>query len=232
MPTFQGVRFQPASDRSLLVCFGEEIRPDSHERVAKLLRILELEHIPGVRDFHPAYSSLLVTFDPLTLRHDDLEAALRERLEHKEGLRLPEPPRVEIPVSYGGEYGPDLNDVANLHGCTTDRIIELHSSTEYIVYFLGFVPGFAYLGEVPDALITPRLATPRRTVPPGSVGIAGRQTGVYPLPTPGGWRLIGRTPLAMFRADRGSRLAIGDRVRFVPISSDEFAALEKEQTRV
>jgi len=215
----------------LLVSFGEQITPECHERVTKLLRILELESIPGVRNFNPAYSSLLITFDALKLTHTELEAALRRHLERTEELRLPEPRKVEVPVCYGGEYGPDLHDVAALRGVTADRVVELHSSTEYVVYFLGFVPGFAYLGELADGLVTPRLATPRRSVAPGSVGIAGRQTGVYPLATPGGWRLIGRTPLAMFRPDSGSRLAIADRVRFVPISSEEFAALEKEQAK-
>jgi KipI family sensor histidine kinase inhibitor len=111
---------------------------------------------------------------------------------------------------------------------TAEQVIELHSSVEYQVYFLGFVPGFAYLGELPEGLVTPRLATPRRKVPAGSVGIAGNQTGVYPFATPGGWRLLGRTPLAMFRADRAelSLLSIGDRVKFVPISREEFVAAE------
>jgi len=116
-----------------------------------------------------------------------------------------------------------------MHGMTPAKVIELHSSTAYIVYFLGFVPGFAYLGELPQALATPRLATPRRRVPPGSVGIAGRQTGVYPIATPGGWRLLGRTPISMFRPDQNgfSLLSIGDRVRFTPISREQFAALER-----
>lgn len=231
MPTSQGVRFLPASDRALLISFGDEIAQESHERVARLLRLLELEPIPGVRNFHPAYSSLLITFDALRLTHAELEAVLHGHLERAKQLRLPEPRKVEIPVCYGGEYGPDLNDVVALRGAKAETIIELHAATEYVVYFLGFVPGFAYLGELPAELITPRLATPRRSVPPGSVGIAGRQTGVYPLPTPGGWRLIGRTPVTMFRPDSGSRLAIGDRVRFVPISGDRFAAMEKEQAR-
>ena len=231
MPTSQGVRFLPASDRALLISFGEQIGQDSHKRVTKLLHILKLEPIPSVHNFHPAYSSLLITFDALKLTHTELEAVLRRHLERTEELRLPKPRKVEIPVCYGGEHGPDLQDVAALHGITADRVVELHSSAEYVVYFLGFVPGFAYLGELADELVTPRLATPRRSVVPGSVGIAGRQTGVYPLPTPGGWRLIGRTPLAMFRPDSGSRLAIGDRVHFVPISGVEYAALEKEQAK-
>jgi inhibitor of KinA len=137
---------------------------------------------------------------------------------------------VEIPACYGGEFGPDLTEVCAIHGLTPAQAIELHASAEYLVYFSGFVPGFAYLGELPEALVTPRLAVPRRRVPAGSVGIAGNQTGVYPFATPGGWRLIGRTPVAMFRAEREgfSLLAIGDRVRFAPISAERFGALEKE----
>ncbi len=224
-----GARFQPASDRSLLVSFGEQITLESHLHVTRLLRWLELEPIAGIRNLHPAYCSLLVTFDALKLTHDELEAVLCGYLDRLEDLPLPDPRQVEIPVCYGGELGPDLNEVANLHGITPAQVIELHSSTTYVVYFLGFVPGFAYLGELPEMLATPRLPAPRRSVPPGSVGIAGNQTGVYPFATPGGWRLIGRTPVSMFKPNRSemSLLAIGDRVRFTPISNEQFAAPEK-----
>lgn len=227
-PLSDSVRFQPAGDQSLLVYFGETITLDSHQRVRQLLRLLELEPVPGVRNLHPAYCSLLVNFDALKLSHDELEAILRGYLARLEGVRLAEPRQMEIPVSYGGEFGPDLDDVAATCGVTPAQAIELHSSVTYVVYFLGFVPGFAYLGELPDALATSRLATPRRSVPPGSVGIAGKQTGVYPFATPGGWKLIGRTPIAMFRPDRTnmSFLSIGDRVRFTPISTTQFATLE------
>ena len=226
----ESARFQVASDQSLLVYFGHQITPQAHERVRRLLRLLELEPIAGIRNLHPAYCSLLVKFDALKLKHNELEAILRKYLERLEEVRLPEPRQVEIPVCYGGEYGPDLSDVAAMHGMTAAQAIEIHSSTSYLVYFLGFVPGFAYLGEVPEALVTPRLATPRRNVPAGSVGIAGSQTGVYPFATPGGWRLLGRTPTAMFRTDGNalSLLSIGDRVRFVPISREQFKALESK----
>jgi KipI family sensor histidine kinase inhibitor len=223
-----GVQFKLSSDQSLLVYFGHEITPQAHERVRRLLRLLELKPIAGVRNLHPAYCSLLVKFNALKLQHNELEAILREYLDQLEEVSLPEPRQVEIPVCYGGEHGPDLSDVAAMHGMTPAQAIELHASAEYLVYFLGFVPGFAYLGELPEALVTPRLATPRRRVPAGSVGIAGSQTGVYPFATPGGWRLLGRTPTAMFRTDREglSLLSIGDRVRFVPISRERFAPLE------
>jgi KipI family sensor histidine kinase inhibitor len=226
-PSIDGIRFQPASDRSLLVYLGERITLDAHQRVRRLLRLLELEPITGVRNLHPAYCSLLVNFDALKLNHHELEIILRRYLDRLEDVRLPEARELEIPVSYGGEFGPDLDEVASICGVAPARVIELHSSATYVVYFLGFVPGFAYLGELPDALATSRLATPRRNVPPGSVGIAGNQTGVYPFGTPGGWRLIGRTPISMFRPDARdmSFVSIGDRVRFTPISNGQFAAL-------
>jgi KipI family sensor histidine kinase inhibitor len=222
-------QFQPASDNSLLVSFGREISLDAHQHVAKLLRLLESEPITGIRNLHPAYCSVLIKFDALKLQHQELEVLLQPYLAQLEGVRLPEPRRLEIPVCYGGEHGPDLAEVSALHGLTPQQAIDLHTSATYVVYFLGFAPGFAYLGGLPDALVTPRLAKPRRSVPPGSVGIAGSQSGVYPFATPGGWRLLGRTPIAMFQPDRSamSLLSVGDRVRFMPISPDRFAALER-----
>ena len=229
MSAAEPARFQRASDQSLLIYFGQQITLGAHERVRKLLRLLESEPLAGIRNLHPAYCSVLVKFDPLKWRHEQLEEILTQYLGRLEDVTLPASRQVEIPVCYGAEYGPDLIDVSEMHGMTPAQVIELHSSTTYVVYFLGFVPGFAYLGELPQALVTPRLATPRRRVPPGSVGIAGRQTGVYPVATPGGWRLLGRTPIAMFRPDQEgfSLLSIGDRVRFTPISQEQFAALER-----
>lgn len=228
-PAADLARFQPASDQSLLVYFGRQITLEAHQQVMRLLRLLESEPVAGIRNLHPAYCSLLIQFDALKLGHDDLEAILRPYLDRLEDVHLPEPQRAEIPVCYGGEYGPDLNEVAAMHSMTPAQLIELHTSVAYEVYFLGFVPGFAYLGELPPALVTPRLAAPRRRVPAGSVGIAGSQTGVYPFATPGGWRLLGRTPIQMFQPNRGamSLLSIGDRVRFAPITQEQFAALEK-----
>jgi KipI family sensor histidine kinase inhibitor len=226
MPTTEGVHFKPASDRSLLVYFGREITIEAHQRVRRLLRLLQAEPIAGVKNLQPGYCSVLVDFDPLWMTHAELTARLGDCVTRMEALPLPEPRELEIPTCYGGEMGPDLEEVARLQGMTPERVVELHSSVTYTVYFLGFVPGFAYLGELPAALLTPRLATPRRSTPAGSVGIAENQTGVYPSATPGGWRLIGRTPVAMFRPDREnmSYLEIGDRVRFVPISAEQLTA--------
>lgn len=253
-----GVRFLPSSDQSLIVYFDEKISLEGHERVVKFLRLLEEKPVPVVRNLHPGYCSVLVKFDALGCTHAELETMLRGYLVQLEIVEIEADRLVEIPVCYGGEFGPDMADVCELHALTAEEIVERHCGVEYLVYFLGFVPGFAYLGrgwdrgaEIAAPLrgpaglrrsrpsvsqgkpglqgipFTPRLATPRRKVPVGSIGIAGEQTGVYPFVTPGGWRLIGRTPMEMFRAsDARSALAIGDRVRFVAISVERFAEME------
>jgi len=220
--------FRPASDNSLLIYFDQNISLAAHQRVAKLLRLLELRPISGIVNLHPAYCSVLVKFDALKLRHEELENRLAAYIVRLDEVSLPEPRHREIPVCYGGEYGPDLAEVCDIHNLSMQQAIDLHVSATYIVYFLGFVPGFAYLGGLPEALVTPRLPAPRRRVPPGSVAVAGHQSGVYPFATPGGWRLIGRTPLAMFRRDRAdvNFLAIGDQVHFTPISPEQFTAVQ------
>jgi KipI family sensor histidine kinase inhibitor len=223
------VRFRAASDQALLVYLGEEIGLPTHKHVVRLLRLLQHEPLPWIRNVQPAYCSLLVSFDACLVNHADVESTLRKYEQRAEKIKLPKSRRVEIPVCYGGEYGPDLGNVAAAHGLSAERVIELHASQIYHAYFLGFAPGFAYLGDLPAALATPRLANPRKKVPAGSVGIAGRQTAVYPFATPGGWNLLGRTPVAIFRVDREPMgiLNVGDEVQFRPITREEFADLEK-----
>jgi KipI family sensor histidine kinase inhibitor len=210
------IRFEYASDQSLMVYLGEEINLETHHRVLKLLRLLEAQPIPGVRNLHPAYNSMLIVFDPLDQEHSNIEHTVAGYIDQLDSIELPPPRVVEIPVDYDG---PDLADVAALHQITPRRVVELHSSAEYVAYFIGFVPGFAYLGGLPEELATPRLEKPRKRVPKGSVAIGGSHTGVYPFETPGGWRLIGRTPLEIFSPGRAelSVLRIGDLVRFRPL---------------
>jgi len=212
----------------MLVYFGEEIGLAAHEQVVKLLRVLQEKPLAWIRNLQPAYCSLLVTFDACAVDHVEVEATMRRYEQRAEKMRLPKPRTVEIHVCYGGEFGPDLDELAATHRLTPAKVIELHTSCNYHAYFLGFSPGFAYLGDLPAELATPRLATPRKKVPAGSVGIAGKQTAVYPFATPGGWRLIGRTPLALFRADREpmEMLSVGDRVRFRAITHEQFLAAE------
>jgi inhibitor of KinA len=211
------VTIRPASDRSLYLIFGEEISLDMHRAVARATRALE--GIRGIQNLHPGYASVLVDFDPRLFTHAEASALLRERLLAHEADRPPEPRHVEIPVVYGGEAGPDLGDVARHTGLSSERVIELHSAGEYFVYFVGFSTCFPYLGGLPPELATPRLPAPRKHVPVGSVAIGGPQAGIYPLVSPGGWRLIGRTSLRLFDPDAvpPPLLRMGDRVRFVPV---------------
>jgi KipI family sensor histidine kinase inhibitor len=211
------VTVRPASDRSLLFSFGDELSYDTHLAVARLTRCLE--GIRGILNLHPAYTSVLVDFDPRLRSHTQVEALVRERLASYADTPPPEPRRIEIPVHYGGDNGPDLGDVARHAGLTERRVVEFHAAAEYLVYFVGFATCFPYLGGLPPELATPRLAAPRRHVPEGSVAIGGAQAGIYPLASPGGWRLIGRTYLKLFdhSASPPPLLRMGDRVRFVPV---------------
>ena len=187
---------RPASDRALYVVFGEEISFAMHQAVARATRALL--GIRGLRNLHPGYASVLVDFDPRLLTHAQAAALIRESLARHESDPPPEPRHVEVPVIYGGESGPDLADVARHAGLSPERVVELHAAAEYFVYFVGFSTCFPYLGGLPPALATPRLSAPRKCVPAGSVAIGGPQAGVYPLSSPGGWRLIGRTRLRLF----------------------------------
>ena len=222
------MQFRAASDQAILVYLGEEIGQAAHERVVKLLRMLQQEPPRWIRNVQPAYCSLLVNFDLSLADHAEVEETIRSYEQRAEKQRAPKTRTIEIPVCYGGEFGTDLEEVAAAHGLKPEKVIELHSSETYRAYFLGFAPGFAYLGDVPAAIATPRLSSPRKKVPAGSIGIAGRQTAVYPMTTPGGWRVLGRTPLRVFRADRKPMglITIGDRVRFRPISGEVFEKLE------
>jgi inhibitor of KinA len=220
------VRFQAASDQSLLVHLGEEIGAATHDRVVRLLRLLQQEPIKWIRNIQPAYCSLLITFDAAAVDHAEVQAKLSEYESRADKMPAGKARLVEIPVCYGGEFGPDLEVVAAQHGLEAENVVELHIARTYHAYFLGFAPGFAYLGDLAEEIATPRLETPRKEVTAGSVGIAGRQTAVYPFATPGGWRLIGRTPQEMFRKDREPMglIAIGDQVRFRPITRTQFLA--------
>jgi inhibitor of KinA len=214
-----------ASDRGILVSFGGEVTAEAAASVARLTR--SLEGLRGILNLHPAYVSVLVEFDPRLRSHAEIEALVRQSLDTPSGTddRFSSPvlgssPRtVEIPVRYGGEFGPDLEEVARRAALSPERVIELHSSAVYVVHFLGFSPGFPYLGGLPLELATPRLDAPRKIVPAGSVAIGGIHAGIYPMDSPGGWRIIGRTALRLFDADASppALLAMGDHVRFVPI---------------
>jgi len=216
------MRVVDSSDRSLLIIFDDRISIEAHRRVLRLTPLLG--SLRGVTNVHPAYASILIDFDPLAIRHADVRRMAAELFAEAAAVPLPEPRTVEIPVSYGGEFGPDLEAVAASTGHTPDEVVAIHSGASYLVYFLGFSPGFPYLGGLPESIAAPRLETPRWRVPPGSVAIGGQQTGVYPVASPGGWRIIGRTSLRLFEPDRDPPvlLRMGDHVRFVRAAKGGF----------
>jgi KipI family sensor histidine kinase inhibitor len=223
----------PASDSSLLVVFGDVILPALHERVITMFRAFRAQHDPRIRNLHPGYASLLIDFDPLRLTHEELAATVRELARTSAFEAGKSADTVTIPVCYDVDFGPDLQDVAQHAGLSVEEVVRLHSSPTYLVWFLGFSPGFAYLGGLPEVLHTPRLATPRPSVAGGSVGIAGGQTGIYPVDSPGGWKLIGRTPLRMFDCEAmpPTRLHSGDRLRFSPVDRATFEKVHRRPER-
>ncbi len=228
--TFQNMhnpRYQFASDHTLLVTFGDELSDRTHQDVVRITRLLLDQPRGGILNIHPAYTSVLITFNPMKVAPTEVEQYLHNLVTKINAVVLPEPRTIEIPVCYGGKFGPDLVDVAKHNNLTPDEVIRLHTSVNYTVYFLGFTPGFPYLGGMPKQIATPRLVNPRTNVPAGSVAIGGSQTGIYPISSPGGWRIIGRTSLQLFRADRNppTLLQMGDGVKFVFITQDEFKRL-------
>ena len=216
--------FRPMGDRSLLVELGEKISPDVNRRVQELMLQLQQARLPGVREFAPGYRSLLVVFDPLTLSPSELKARITEVAARPGSVGLPRAKLLTVPVFYGGEYGPDLEWVAGHLDISTDEVIRLHTETMYRVYMIGFTPGYPYMGELPAALAVPRRSTPRTRVPKGSVGIAQRQTGIYSVESPGGWQIIGWTPIELFDPTRQlpSLLEMGDRVKFEAVRQVEI----------
>ena len=220
-------RLVPASDAALLVLLAAEPSESGTAAALALCEALAASPPPGLVDLRPAYTSLLIVFDPRVTTHGEIELAAKPLLPPP-GLALePAGRTVEIPVCYEGECAPDLADVARGARLAPEEAVALHAGASYRVAFLGFSPGFAYLLGLPSRLATPRLPAPRLRVPAGSVGIAGGQTGLYPRATPGGWRLVGRTPVPLFDPGRESAsfLLPGDGVRFVPVSRRDFDLL-------
>lgn len=225
------LRWRTVGDRAISVEFGETIELDINRRVMALQEAIHLavqQHkLMGIVEMLPTYCSLLVEYNPLVISYDDLLRCLQDMAQN---LHLPQAADravVEIPVAYGGEYGPDLAEVAAYHGLSEAQVIEMHAKPEYPIYMLGFVAGFPYLGGMNPALATPRKKSPRLKIAAGSVGIAGGQTGIYSVESPGGWQIIGRTPLQLYDAARENPmlLSAGQYVKFKPISQAEYKAM-------
>jgi len=222
-------RIRPLGDSALRLQRGEGIDAEVHRRVRGACSALERAALRGVVEWVPGYTTVVVHYQPQVVRYSELCRSLEAALGAGATLPVPEARVVTLPVLYGGEQGPDLAFVAEQHQLSMDEVIELHSRPDYLVYMIGFAPGFPYLGGLSERLVTPRLDKPRLSVPKGSVGIGGSQTGVYSVDSPGGWRLIGRTPVPLYDPgqERPSLLQAGDRVRFRAVGAQDYDDIDQ-----
>ncbi|MDF2569519.1 MAG: kipI 1 [Sporomusa sp.] len=218
----------PVGETAIMVEFGKGIHPELHRKVKALNQYLDQYPFSGMVEYIAAFASVTVFYNPIRLTCEEVISLLQEIVNTLEQQAAVTPRVVEIPVCYGGEFGPDLEFVAQHNGLTVDEVIEIHAGGQYLVYMLGFAPGFPYLGGMSERIAAPRRPSPRPAIPAGTVGIAGLQTGVYPITTPGGWQLIGRTPFELFCPNDNppTLLQSGDIIQFRPISPEEYWQLK------
>ncbi|MDD2958158.1 MAG: 5-oxoprolinase subunit PxpB [Lachnospiraceae bacterium] len=223
------IKILTAGDSAILLEFPQKITPAINQRITAVMQLMREQHIEGVVDVIPAFCSLLVNYDPRIISYEEITERMHQLLKIEISAGEDRKRIIEIPVCYGGVYGPDMETVARLAKMTPEQVIELHSSRDYLIYMLGFLPGFSYLGGLDERLHTPRLANPRIKISAGSVGIGGSQTGIYPLDSPGGWQLIGMTPVKTY--DPGREVPIlfeaGDYIRFVPVTEKEYFRIKE-----
>jgi inhibitor of KinA len=220
----------PSGDSAVIIKAGNEISVEINRTIRKLLVLIESENIEGIIDFIPSYNELMICYDPSIIIYSELLDTIRLFGKNIDSVELPESSVIQIPVLYGGEYGPDLIEVASYNNLSTEDVVKIHYSTSYLVYMLGFTPGFCYLGGIDKRISMPRKLTPRLKIPSGAVGIADEQTGIYPIESPGGWQLIGKTPLRLFDPVKinGFFIQAGDYIRFYPINEDQFKYILRE----
>lgn len=224
------IKVMPAGDSALVVEFGNEINEAINEKVHALAQKIRQENIPGITEMIPTFRSLLVSYDMLQISYSKLSVMLSVLSRELEMNRAAHRRIVKIPCCYGARFGVDLSDMERLTGLSREEIIELHSSVDYKIYMLGFLPGFVYLGGLDKRLEVPRLDTPRVRIGKGAVGIGGNQTGIYPMDSPGGWRLIGGTPVDLYDPEREDPVLLraGEYIRIVPISIMDYYDIRQE----
>jgi len=221
---YEKARYLMSGDKGLVVEFGNEINEETNTKVRNLYLAVQKSQIAGIYEMIPTYRSLLIQYNPIEIEVNKLVEKLTEIENSLDSIDLPKPRIIEIPTIYGGEFGEDIKFVSEHNGISEDEVIKIHSSVDYRIYMLGFSPGFPYLGGMSKKIETPRLKIPRTKIPAGSVGIAGKQTGIYPMDSPGGWQLIGRTPIKLYdpKSQTPIILQAGDYLRFAPIEKDEY----------
>ena len=215
----------PVGDCAISIDFGQVIDPKINRHIRQTIERIQELKLDGITELVPTYCALLIQYDAMLYSYSDICNLMEPLLEPSATDDANERVTViEIPTVYGGEFGPDLGFVASHNNLSEDEVVSIHSGTDYLVYMLGFIPGFTYLGGMDPRIATPRLSSPRTLIPAGSVGIAGEQTGTYPSDSPGGWQIIGRTPVTMYdmSKEQAALLSAGDYVRYVPIDEAEY----------
>lgn len=227
---YDKIKFLTAGDSAIVMEFGDTIEKEINARIAAVVENLKNKKIDGILDILPTYRSILINYDPVKISYGEMMDILKGLSKTDSNKQSDEVRLIEIPTLYGGEYGPDIDFVAENAKMSKEEVIKIHSGTDYLVYMMGFIPGFTYLGGLDERIATPRLKSPRLKIDPGSVGIAGSQTGMYPLESPGGWQLIGRTPLKLFDDTKEPPVFIqaGDYIRYVPIDQKEYDRIKNE----
>ena len=223
------IKLLTAGDSSILLQFGNTIDPAINRKIAATVQLMREQHINGVPDVIPAFCSLLINYDPRVISYEQIKRRMEALVKIDVTAGDTRKRVFEIPVCYGGEYGPDIQNIADHAGLSVEEVIQIHTSRDYLIYMLGFLPGFTYLGGLDERIHTPRLANPRIRIPAGSVGIGGSQTGIYPMDSPGGWQLMGMTPVKTYDPDREVPILVeaGDYIRFVAIDEDEFHRIKE-----
>lgn len=219
----------PVGDKAIVVEFGDEISIECNNKVLSLYKNITSKKEPFIISSIPTYRSLLIKYDPLKISYSELIEKINEELKQQKDLDM-NPQIMEIPVKYGEDFGPDIEYVAKHNNLSVDEVIKIHTKSLYRIYMIGFTMGFAYLGGMSEKIETPRLEKPRTKIPAGSVGIAGKQTGIYPVESPGGWRLIGKTPVKLYDPHREDPILVkpGNYIKFIEISEADFSNIENE----
>lgn len=224
----QNIRILTEGDSSVLIEFGNEISPEINQRISATVKLLRHQHIEGIVDMIPSYCALLVNYNPMVISFGEIKKRLERILAMDVKGETGAKHIVEIPVLYGGEGGPDLQTIADHAGLTPEEVIRIHSAPDYLIYMIGFLPGFCYLGGLDPRIHTPRLANPRIRIRAGSVGIGGSATGIYPMDSPGGWQLMGLTPVRTYDPNRETPILLeaGQYIRFIPIDQAEYDRID------
>ena len=227
---YEKAKYLVSGDSAINIEFGNIISEDINKKIRAMELSIEVMELHGIVEVVPTYRSLMIHYNPLKVDYYELLNSLKKIEKNLDNIVLPAPEVIEIPTLYGGEWGPDIENIAKYNNITVEEVVEIHTSREYLIFMLGFTPGFPYLGGMDKRIAVPRLQTPRTRIPGGSVGIAGEQTGIYPVSSPGGWQLIGKTPVKLFDPikEKPILLKSGNYIKFKSINEEEYLKIQND----